>query len=188
MIYYIDMFLISFYRAFATPIIGYLFGTFCLCLLCVLVGRATYGLLSLWNHQWLETHHREMIRMHNLSLKALSFKNKNAYKACNKEANEAFGRFFFSRMAMGMSMLWPVPFALAWMDLRFAAVTFPVWGTGHSIGYLATFIPLFLLVNILFAAVKRKIRVVSADRRGEDRPTEEMMTLADLVPEPVTRK
>ncbi len=187
MIYYIDMFLISFYRVFETPIFGYLFGTFCLSLFCVLIGRMTHGLLAGWNRKWIYANQREMVHMHNLSLKALSFKNKAAYKACNKEANDAFGKYFFGQIAMGMSTLWPVPFALAWLDLRFSEVVFPFSTTGYSVGYLATFIPLYILANMLFSSIKRQIPVPESAGRNEGKPVEKMMTLADLIPESVDK-
>jgi hypothetical protein len=150
MFYHFDSFLISFYRVFETPIFGYLFGTFCLAVFCLLLGQVTQAVIWCWNRPWLNMDNREMVRMHNLSLKALSAKDKAAYKASNKVANDAFGKFFFARMAMGMASLWPVPFALAWMDIRFGDVEFQVIGLG-SAGYLTTFIPVYILAVILFS-------------------------------------
>lgn len=183
MIYYVDMFLIFFYRVFETPIFGYLFGTFFLSLICVLIGRMTHGLLAGWNRKWIYANQREMVHMHNLSLKALSFKNKTAYRACNREANDAFGKYFFGQIAMGMSTLWPVPFALAWLDLRFSEVAFLFPGTGHSVGYLATFIPLYILTNMSYRLLKRNFPMGASVGREQDKHMEKMMTLADLIPE-----
>ena len=182
MIDHIDAFLIYFFRLSDIPIVGYLVGTCCLCLFCVLIGRGTRALLSGWNRQWIGDHRREMVRMHNLSLKALASKDKPAYRACNKEANEAFGRFFFARMAMGMSALWPAPFALAWMDLRFARVPFALPGIDRPVGYLTTFILMFMLVHILFAVVRRRFPGPRAEAGKQEEPVETMMTLADLMP------
>lgn len=156
MIHYIDTFLISLYRVFPVPIAGYLFGTFCLAVFCIILGQITQVVLWRWNRPWLNADNREMVRMHNLSLKALTAKNKPAYTASNKVANDAFGKFFFSRIAMSMASLWPVPFALAWMDTRFADVEFLVFGLG-SVGYLATFIPVLILAAILFSRIKTHI-------------------------------
>jgi hypothetical protein len=179
--YYIDQLLISFYRLFEVPIAGYLFGTFCLSVFCVIVGRVTYGLLSGWNRRWLNTYNWEMVRMHNLSLKALSFKDKTAYTACNKEANEAFGKFFFSQMAMGMSTLWPVPFVLSWMELRFSEVVFFIPGIDHEFGYLASFIAIFILTNIACSKIKKHIPNFGTVSDVENNAIEKMMTLADLM-------
>ena len=182
MIDHIDAFLIYFFRLSDIPIVGYLVGTCCLCLFCVLIGRGTRALLSGWNRQWIGDHRREMVRMHNLSLKALASKDKPAYRACNKEANEAFGRFFFARMAMGMSALWPAPFALAWMDLRFSRVPFVLPGIERPFGYLTTFILMFILVNFLVSAVQRRLPGPRAGAENREEPAETMMTLADLMP------
>lgn len=185
MIYYFDTFFIFFYRVFSTPIFGYLFGTFCLSIFCVLFGQITQNLLWRWNHQWIRRDNREMVRMHNLSLKALSFKDKAAYKACNKEANDAFGKFFFAQMAMGMSSLWPVPFALAWMDTRFTTVDFFLPGIG-PVGYMASFVPIFILANIIFSKVKKRIPFFASMARRISKDTDgigKMMTLGELLPD-----
>lgn len=176
MIHYIDTFLISFYRVFPVPIAGYLFGTFCLAVFCIVFGQISQVLLWRWNRPWLNADNREMVRMHNLSLKALTAKNKSAYTASNKVANDAFGKFFFSRIAMSMASLWPVPFALAWMEIRFSDVNFLVFGLG-SAGYLATFIPMLILAAILFSQIKIHIpffatvaRQMQADAEAIGRP------------------
>jgi hypothetical protein len=150
---------------------------------CLLIGQITQAVIWRWNRPWLNTDNQEMVRMHNLSLKALSVKDKAAYKASNKVANDAFGKFFFARMAMGMASLWPVPFALAWMDQRFGDVSFHMLGVGQ-VGYLATFIPVFILAAILFSKVKNRIpffaavaRQMKADAEAMGRP----MRLADLI-------
>ncbi|MDY6830388.1 MAG: hypothetical protein SWC96_00860 [Thermodesulfobacteriota bacterium] len=177
---YIDTFLIFFYRISDIPIFGYLFGTFCLCLLCVLIGRGTYALAAGWNRKWIGAHRREMVRLHNLSLKALVFKDKPAYQACNKEANDAFGKYFFAQMAMGMSTLWPAPFALAWMETRFSKVTFLFPGIERPFGYLTTFILLFILANITFSVIRRQVPAPGAASENENEPAETMMALDDL--------
>jgi hypothetical protein len=188
MLHHIDALLISFFRVFPVPIAGYLFGTFCLAMICLVIGQITQAVIWRWNRPWLNTDNREMVRMHNLSLKALSAKDKAAYKASNKVANDAFGKFFFSRMAMGMASLWPVPFALAWMDQRFGDVDFHMTGIGE-VGYLATFIPVFILAAILFSKVKNHIpffaavaRQMQADAEAMGRP----MRLSDLMKKPAT--
>ncbi len=190
MLHHIDAFLISFYRVSPVPIVGYLFGTFCLAVFCLVLGQTTQAVIWRWNRSWLNTDNQEMVRMHNLSLKALSAKDKGAYKASNKVANDAFGKFFFSRMAMGMASLWPVPFALAWMDTRFKDVDFHMTGIG-AVGYLATFIPLFILAAILFSKIKTRIPFFAAVARQMKTDAEAMgrpMRLSDLVKNPATEK
>ncbi len=159
--FWTDRFLIFFYRLVDSSILGYYFGTGVLCLFCVVIGQLTLATTFLWNRRTIDRDNQEMVHMHNLSVKALIVKDKKAYKLCNKEANEAFGKVFFSQIAMSISSLWPVPFALAWMQTRFSEVAFelplrlPL--VGESVGYLFTAIPIYILMYILFGKVKSKL-------------------------------
>lgn len=184
----IDAFLIFFYRLVEQPILGYYIGTAVLCLICVVLGQLTLGTVFLWNRRMIDRDNQEMVRMHNLSIKALLLKDKKAYKSCNKAANDAFGKVFFSQIAMSISSLWPVPFALAWMQDRFGGVTFelpvPMPLLGASVGYLFTAIPIYILMYILFGKLKGKLpffnriaRILATyDNEEGDRP----MRLSDL--------
>ncbi len=182
-----DPYLIFFYRMTNISILGYLFGTFCLAMICVVTGRMTYSAAWRWNRNHLQKDSSRMIHMHNLSFRALWAKDKKAYKACNKEANDAFGKYFFFQMALGMSSLWPVPFALGWMDFRFGKVDFPLLfsipGHGDTVGYTFTFIPLYILAVILFNRIKAYIpyfklteKMIQEDKHSQ----EKMLSLADM--------
>jgi hypothetical protein len=192
---WIDRILIFFYRLFDNPFLGYLFGTAVLCLMCVVLGQLTLAAVFLWNRRRIDDDNREMVRMHNLSIRALRARDKRAYKACNKEANEAFGKVFFTQIAMSLSSLWPVPFALAWMQNRFSAVDFtlPVRlpFIGHSVGYLFSAIPIYILVYILFGKIKSKLpffrniaRILAAYDHADG---DEMIRLAELPRESARR-
>jgi hypothetical protein len=183
----LDGFLISFYRLSDVPILGYYLGTAVLCLICVLVGQMTYCWAYRRNHRFFSRDNQDMVRMHNLSIKALGAKNKQAYKSCNKQANDAFGKYFIAQVAIGIASLWPVPFALGWMQTRFAevdfALPFNLYGLGSSVGYLFTFFPLYILMAILFGKVKHLIPYFSAFerwRRESLRDAEKMLSFADL--------
>ena len=187
-LFYLDAFLIYFYRLASVPIVGFMIGTFVLAFLCVVVGQLTYAVVYRWNRRWLNVDSREMIKMHNLSLRALSVKDKPAYKACNKVANDAFGKHFFAQIAMGMASLWPAPFALAWMGTRFAEVDFllPVHipYIGGTVGYAATFIPTYVLAHILFSKIKYRLpffKTMQAIMISDAKLAEPMMTLDDIV-------
>jgi hypothetical protein len=187
LLYYIDQFLIFFYRLADVPIVGYIIGTFVLAMISVMIGQFTYAVAYRWNRKWLNSDSREMIRMHNLSIRALAAKDKSAYKACNKVANDAFGKHFFAQMAMGMASLWPAPFALAWMETRFADVAFllpfRIPYVGETVGYTATFIPMFVLAHILFGKVKYRLPFFSqmrAEMVSDAKASEPMMTLEDI--------
>jgi hypothetical protein len=183
----IDAFLISFYRITDIPILGYYFGTAVLSLICVIVGQMTYCWAYRRNYRFFNSDNQEMVHMHNLSIKALGNKNKGAYKSCNKQANDAFGKYFFAQVAIGISSLWPVPFALGWMQTRFAEVEFalpiPLPGFGSSVGFLFTFFPIYVLTYLLFGKIKHKIPYFSSFERWQKAShleAEEMMSFSDL--------
>lgn len=184
---YFDSFFIWFYRISDVPIFGYFFGTAVLALLCVVSGQFTLSIAWLINRKFLEKDNREMVRMHNLSLRALAVKDKAAYTACNKGANDAFGKFFFSQMALGISSLWPVPFALGWMQTRFFNIDFllpfniPL--IGNAVGYTFTFFPVYILTYILFGKIKNKLPYFSWVKNmldSQQKNSEQMISLDDL--------
>lgn len=154
----IDAVMISFFRLTDIPILGYYIGSALLCLICVVAGQLTLSFSFRLNRNFIDRDNRRMVRMHNLSVKALVNKDKNAYKNCNKEANDAFGKVFFSQIALSISSLWPVPFALGWMQIRFLDVAFPLPVplplVGDAVGFMFTFIPIYILVYIVFGKVK----------------------------------
>lgn len=185
-----DRFLISFYRLVDNPILGYYFGTAVLCLMCVVIGQVTLATTFLWNRRSIDHDNQKMLRMHNLSVKALLAKDKKTYKLLNKEANEAFGKVFFSQIAMSISSLWPVPFALAWMQTRFSEVAFelPVRLPllGETVGYLFTALPIYVLMYILFGKIKSKLPFFSYMARilaeYDTKEDHQMMRLPKLAP------
>ena len=149
--------MIWFYRLADTPIIGFFLGTLVLAGLSVLAGEASRTLVYLWNRDYYEGLQDSMVSMHNTSIKAIGMKDKQSYKLCNKEANEYFGRVFFSQAALFSSSLWPLPFALAWMNTRFSEISFPLPGTEFTAGYAFVYIPLFILVRILFGRIRPRL-------------------------------
>jgi hypothetical protein len=183
----VDAFLISFYRLVEVPIFGYYLGTAVLSLICVIIGQMTFCWAFRHNYRFFSKDNHEMVRMHNLSIKALGAKDKKAYKSINKQANDAFGKYFFAQVAIGISSLWPIPFALGWMQQRFGDVDFnlpfSVPGLGDSVGYLFTFFPIYVLVYILFGKIKHVIPYFSSFeqwRKESHTEVEKMMSFADL--------
>jgi hypothetical protein len=184
---YIDRFLIGFFRIGEIPILGYLLGAAILSLICVVLGQFTLSLAYRANRMNLKSNNNEMVRMHNLSIYALLAKNKKAYKSCNKEANDAFGKYFFAQIALGISSLWPIPFALAWMQTRFDGVDFllPFYvpGVGHTVGYTFTFIPIYVLVYILFSNIKHRLPYFKKEHaflKADVNDSEKMLSISDL--------
>ena len=177
-----DLILISPYRRSGNPVIGFFLGTLVLSLWCVLIGKVTGLVVWSINRAHMESLERETVTMHNLSLKAILFKDKASYTACNKEANEAFGRYFFAQLAASAATLWPLPFALAWMETRFNEVTFPLPYPLNlvvpAVGYIAIFLLCYILLRILLKHLLPMFHPVRTATSRE--PRERMMTLADL--------
>ncbi|MFO8047684.1 MAG: hypothetical protein R6U29_01520 [Desulfosudaceae bacterium] len=183
---HLDLVLIAPYRFFENPVTGFLFGTFILCLWCILLGELTYRIASRINDAHIRGFHKEMVKMHNLSIKALMLKDKDNFQACNKEANEAFGKYFFNMITLGAATLWPVPFALGWMHTRFGHIDFelPFWLPilGHSAGYAAVMIPMYILGRMMWAKLKPHLPILAQPPGGkfQDDDREEMIQLREV--------
>jgi hypothetical protein len=183
-----DSAFIYFFRLPEIPILGYYLGCAVLSLACVVVGQITIAIAFFWNKTFIDADNREMVRMHNLSVRALLAKDKKAYKNCNKAANDAFGKVFFSQIALSVSSLWPVAFAAGWLQSRFQDVTFalplslPV--IGDQVGFMFTFLPIYILVYILFGWIKGRLplfrTIVKRLEQYDTESTEKMLSFSDL--------
>lgn len=182
----IDSLLIFWYRLPENPVTGFFLGTVFLCFLCVIIGEATIIGVYYLNRNYYRKLKKETVRMHNLSIRAILAKDKESYTACNRRANEAFGRYFFAQMGLGASALWPLPFALGWMSQRFHSVVFNVfvniYGIGDTVGYITIFILSYILVRIAFGKLKPRLPwVYRFDfRRAENDEDEKMVSWADV--------
>jgi hypothetical protein len=162
------------------PLIAWLIGTFWLALIASLFGEITLATLY-----WVNRHHikklaTDMARRHNQSVNALISKDKGAFKAINRLANEAFGKVFFTQIAMGMASLWPAFFAAAWLKLHFAGVIIiNIHFINWDVYYLPPFVLLYIAARILFTHIKRRIPLFRrlAATAKEMAPEEEMQPL-----------
>lgn len=180
-----DQFLIQLYRITGMTILDYFLGTFLLALSAVVLGEWTLSLVLRFNRHYVDKIEDEMLRQHRLSLRALRQNDEKAYKACNHEANDAFGRYFFTMVAYSAAILWPVPFVLAWMQTRFSEVEFqlvyPVSLIWSSTGYFTVFILLYILARIVFKNIRsylpyfrevQKTLDLFDEHSGENHPSE----------------
>lgn len=153
----LDPILVTPYRFFENPMIGWWVGTFVLAFWAVLLGEMTVALVSRINRKAIEHRWKETAYYHEQSLKAKAAGDENAYEGINKLANEAYGKSFFLYIAMGMASLWPAFFAAAWLNLRFGHLGFilPKWIGGLELSFLAPFVLLYIAVRILFVKIKR---------------------------------
>lgn len=182
---WLDPGLIWFYRITGYAYVDFFFGTFILALAAVIIGEFTISLAFLANRRAIDKTTGEVVRYNNLSVDAVIAKNKNAYTASNKLANDAFGRSFFMQIALSTAFLWPIPFALGWMQYRFFDVEFRLPGTEVSVGYIAVFIPLYIAAYLLVRRVKYRVPYFRKIREMLDAPKKslaEMKSFADLHP------
>ena len=187
----LDAFLIHFFRLADNPMLGYLSGIAVLALGCVILGELSMGLAFRWNHVFLARDSRSLVRLQNGSLRALQARDKEGYQALNRAANDAFGKLFFTQVALAAASLWPLPFAMHWLQARFGEVLFTVPVTlpkvGDAVGYAFTFIPMYILVRILFGKVKgrlpffREIRAIQVRERDTG---ERMLNFSDVFHSP----
>lgn len=183
-----DTALIYFFRLAENPMLGYLIGIALLGILCAMAGDLTISLAIRVNGAFLDRDNAELVRMQNQSLLALQARDKESYQACNSLANDSFGKVFFRQMALGASSLWPVPFALQWLDNRFAEVAFllPIpLGDRTSVGYAFTFIPMYILMRILFGKVRTRLpgyRRLTVPAATPDPESETLLRVEDVFP------
>ncbi|MFP4235933.1 MAG: hypothetical protein ACLFRQ_00250 [Desulfonatronovibrio sp.] len=182
---WLDTLLIAPFRVFETPVTGFFFGNFVLCVWCVILGELTFRIAARVNSHHMNRLRAEAVKMHNLSIKAIVVKDKKNYQACNKQANEAFGKYFFNMITQGAAFLWPVPFALGWLSTRFSGVEFellfPLPIIGDTLGFAAVFIPMYVLCRLLWNKLKPHLYFFNKDpRAGLDEGEQEMIKWEDI--------
>ncbi len=183
----LDAFLILFFRLADNPMLGYLVGIALLSLICVILGELSMGLAYRWNHAFLKRDNRRLVRLQNGSLRALQARDKDGYQALNREANDAFGKVFFSRVALAAASLWPLPFAMQWLESRFGdvafALPFVLPKIGDAVGYAFSFIPMYILVRVVFGRLKGRLpffRRIRSLQAGEAAEGERMLSFDDV--------
>jgi len=153
--YQVDPFLIFFYRITGVTLVDYFIGTFNLAFLCVVIGELSISLAMRFNKPYLDAMSKEIKEKEQLSIAAYNSGNKFEYQSLNKEATDAWGKHFFTMVAYSAGILWPIPFALGWMQTRFDGITFDMAFPLNliftdGVGYAFTFLPLYILGRILF--------------------------------------
>ncbi|MEJ5243031.1 MAG: hypothetical protein WHT64_05685 [Desulfomicrobiaceae bacterium] len=143
----VDPFLIWAFRLLPAGALAFVVGCAVLALLAVVVGGVSSLLVQGLNRGWYRRQYEEMIRMHNISVDAVAHGSKDAYLAANKEAMEAFGKYFFSQAGVFTISLWPVPVILAWMDLRFRDAPLEIFG--WNISYFVVFLVVYIGVRLV---------------------------------------
>jgi hypothetical protein len=159
---WIDTLLIAGYRLTGFSFLDFFIGTFYLSFWCVIVGELTVALALKINQRYFEQLTMDVSEKERLSLAAYHDGDKTAYKALNQQANDAWGRQFFTMFGYSAGMFWVLPFAMAWMQTRFAGIDFPLapplsWIFGATVGYPFVFIPLYILTRIVFKYLRPRL-------------------------------
>ena len=184
----LDRLFLPLYRLVEAPVPAYFLGTFLLALLCVMLGELLVGLAVHVNRDHLRRLTRDLVQWNNLAVEAVEKGRADAYHTFNREANETYGKLFFLSLAHSAASLVPVPFALAWMEARFGAVSFPLPFrlpvVGEAVNYVFTFVVLYLPAWWLFRKVKRHLPLygrLEAQMEESSRAVREMRSMADVL-------
>ena len=157
---FLDPWLIAPYRWPAGSMAGYLVGTLVLICQCLLLGDLAATGIGYYNRRHIRRLQREMESHHELSEEALRRGDKASFKAVNRQALDAFGYSFSFGAALFSVSIWPLPFALAWLQLRFAEAPLELpWRLpllGQQIPYLASFILLYIGCRICYSNLMRR--------------------------------
>lgn len=121
----------------ADPLAGYWLGCGVLAALSVGAGFATSALLRRLNHRYLADSGEEALKRQNEALAARRQGDDQAYRAANRLANEAFGRWFFQSATITMAALFPAFLAAGWLSTRFDHVAFPIPFTDTTLSFVA---------------------------------------------------
>lgn len=159
---FLDPYLIQPFRIVQDPHMGFFLGCLFLAFLAVIIGDVTMALAYMVNRKAHQAHQGEMRRNNDLSFQALAEKDKDAFKACNTMANEAFGKNFFLGATLFCASIWPVALALGWLDFRFGQVDDL---TAPFIGHVRPefwFIPIYIVVRIVFSRIKYRLPLYRA--------------------------
>lgn len=151
----LDPYLIWFYRLTGHAGVNLVIGTLFLAGLTQILGGSTAFLAAKFTKKHFDRYNEEAMKYHDLSMDALKAGNKQVFKAANTLANDAFGHTFFQQVTLSAAFLWPVFFALAWMQYRFLELEVPIPGTNYSLGFIGVFIPLYFLTYWIIKKIKQ---------------------------------
>ncbi|MDQ7831566.1 MAG: hypothetical protein RDU30_07535 [Desulfovibrionaceae bacterium] len=153
----IDAFFIFFFRIPEDAAVGFYLGCAVVAAVTVFVGDISQALAHRINLSHFRSQTKDMVHLHNLSIKALRRGDKENYKAANKLANDTFGKAFFTRAALFTVSIWPLPFAMGWLAGRFQGVDIPLPMLEKVVGFNAIFLPVYILTRIAYSRIKPKI-------------------------------
>lgn len=155
---WLDSLLIAPFRWVENPEAALWLGSAVLAFAVLLAGELTAAVIFICHRSRIAAMQKKVMHYHNLSVDAVHAGDKESYLAINKLAHDEFGNSFFAQASVGMGSIWPVPFALAWMSIRFEGIpvyTIP-WTDLHA-GYVFIFLTVYIAERILFGRVKKHL-------------------------------
>ncbi|SHO47847.1 hypothetical protein [Desulfopila aestuarii] len=153
----LDPWLIAPFRWLPSASAGYLLGTVILALYCILLGDLSASLVTFINKKYIRKMQAKMDHNHELSETALKLGDKESFKAVNKQGLDAFGHSFSLGAAIFCVSIWPMPFALAWLSLRFVdaplELPFHLPFLGNTVEYFPSFLLVYIATRMLYSAI-----------------------------------
>jgi hypothetical protein len=149
--------LLAAYSLTGIPFLDCLAGTLVLALMATVVGEFTVSVAYRVNRRHLHELGEKVARLHRVSHNALEAGDRSSYRLINREANDAFGRLFFQKAALSAASLWPIFFALEWMQENWPQVGAPLPGASEAVNYVAAFLVCYVTSRLLFGRVKRRL-------------------------------
>lgn len=153
----LDPWLIAPFRWLPSETSAYLLGIFLLALQCIVIGDLSASLVTFLNKKYLRKMQESMDKHHNLSEKALMLGDKESYKAINSQALDSFGHSFSLGAAIFCVSIWPMPFALAWLSLRFVdaplELPYSLPFLGNSLEYFPSFLLLYIATRMIYSSI-----------------------------------
>lgn len=158
---FLDPLLIAPFRWLPSALAGYLLGTVILALYCILLGDLSASLVTFINKKYIYKMQAKMDHNHELSETALKLGDKESYKAVNKQGLDAFGHSFSLGAAIFCVSIWPMPFALAWLSLRFVdaplELPFNLPFLGNTVEYFPSFLLIYIATRMLYSSIMLRI-------------------------------
>ena len=154
---YIDPYLLPFFGMTGVQSLDHLVGTFVLALIVVVIGEFTLSIVFKANRKHLDNLNSNLKKYSALSKEALRRGDKESYQALNQQANDAYGHVFCNKFGLSAAVLWPIFFALDWMQPHFSetGVAIPFYSSGAN--YVVVFLFCYLLARIVFGRLKRHL-------------------------------
>jgi hypothetical protein len=152
--YYCDPYLLALYRLTGVEILDGLVGTFLVALIAAVVGEFTISIVFRINRRHLDRLNDDLKKYSDLSQEAARRGDPVSYKALNKQANDAWGQVFFNKFGLSAAALWPVFFALDWMQPHFSENGVPAPFFPEGANYVALFLVCYILARIVFGRLK----------------------------------